>query len=605
MNTNDSSGVIDEDEIRAAIRFFDFDREAFNSGVRERVERGSQKQGPVRQVNQGESNWRHDHGGLLRVAASVVPFHLLGGSGTAVQLNTGLTTVEKATAAQSSLAAVGGVKKLFALIAMPAMSLLMVSVTIVSFFRIRKAQQSENTSDADVVEIQEALSQWWRHHWLVAGAVFVLAMVAPFLGWTTALLVVFIASILAATSLVVTLGRAGLVDRRAVGSYCIPVLGFLGQLSFTFGMTNRTALLDPVLVTVTCFAGAGVLAVFVSPFTNTPQSIWGNRLRRIFFTLGCGIFIFFGAKTVWKPIKSDAMVRYVENFETDLLGRWKTWQVTAEWLDDQNIEFDRTGVRSRFLAVVGAEKHKRYLFGTGVSTGLVRPSELIEDEDLIGIRQRLLDEGTANISISSVGQVAFVIETLADAGDLSQSDQDHLVSRLMVTWNELGQTAPSGDIMTDADVITRMLGTLNPSQAFVDRQADVRRWLNERQVTQAGIFSPSGGFQSYSSIHSSDPCATAAAVRLMQSYGVSDVIDVLALRSYLRPKTHFGLMTDTEMMRASTLERLNQVPGISRPTLGDYLVRDRSLWFAMALVGLCIYATLGSPILIRPLDETS
>ncbi len=584
MNTNDSNPLVDEDQIRAAVRFFDFDRETFNRGVRERVKRGSQGQSSITRSKQLDSKTQHDRGGLLRIAASVIPFPMLNGAAAAAQ---GATTPK-------TLAAVGGVKKALVLIALPALSLLMIAVTAVSFFRIKKSQNSENAVDADVMQSQEAVTQWWRQHGLIAGAVFALALAAGFFGWTSALLVVFIASALAATSLVVKLGKEGLVNRSAVAAYCIPVLAILGQLSQLFGMTNRTALLDPMLVTVTCFAGAGILALFTRPLAGQKGSPWTKQLRRFAAVIVCGCFIIFGAKSIM-PVSTNSMVQYVEDFDTDLLGYWRTWEVTADWLIEQEVEFDRTEVRKRFQAASDREKYKRYLFNTGVSTGLISTRDLIENEDFVASSARLLDPSTADQAIGSVTQYSFVIDVLADAGDLTLSQREHLAKRLMVTWNENEKLYPNGNVLEDAEVITRLLVKLDQSPEFAKRQMDVHRWLSKRQVTEGARFARLGGFQNFPTVQSSDPSATENAVRLMQHYGGVEKVDVLALRSFLRPKFDFGWMKHAEMMRTSTLERLNQVPGISKPNISDYLVRDQSLWFAITLVGLCIYATMGAP----------
>jgi len=118
-------------------------------------------------------------------------------------------------------------------------------------------------------------------------------------------------------------------------------------------------------------------------------------------------------------------------------------------------------------------------------------------------------------------------------------------------------------------------------------------------VKNQRVFRPSGGFDSSRGTDYSVGSSTEAAVRLMQHYGVTEVVDVLALRSFLRPKADFFLQTHTEAMKATTRDRLNHVPGISMPTFSDYLRCDKALWFAMLLVGLCLYATLGSPNLIK------
>ena len=263
------------------------------------------------------------------------------------------------------------------------------------------------------------------------------------------------------------------------------------------------------------------------------------------------------------------------------------------------LEWDRTEVRSRFLAAADNEGHNRYLLGTAISTGLMSPSELVENDDVLAIGQRLLAQRTVDQPITSISQLAFAIEVLADAGDLSPAEKDHLARRLMVTWNAMEKAPKDTTALEDADIITRLFVKLDQSPELAKRKTDVHRWLGQYQLTNTSVFTPSGGFLKYPSVRSSDASATESAVRLMQHYGGSENIDVLALRSFLRPKTDWGLLTDSEMARASTLQRLDQVPAISQPTAWDYLVRNQSLWFAMMLVGLCLYATLGAPNLVK------
>lgn len=599
MSTQDSSQLVDEDDVRAAVRFFGIDRVGFGRGVRERVQLGErihegvQERSPIVKLNDTDSETPSDRSGLLRIAASVLPVNLLGGS-------TG------ATASLTTLTAVGGLKKTLAWIAMPSVSILMIVVTIGSLFRIRNAQTSERATDADVDQMNQIIAGWWRRYGWVAGIVFVLALVTPFFGWTTPLLLVFIASAIATTSLVVTLGRAGMVNRSTVGSYCLPILGLLGQLSFTFAMINQTALLDPMLATLTCFGGVGILALLVSPLGKTGHSVRCNWLRRIGFSAMCCIGVVLGSQTIWRHISNESIIRYAESFDPDLVGQWPMWRVSVDWLDDQEIQWDRTGVRSRFLTAIQDKDVRRYLFSTAVTTRLLTASELIEMPEVTETGRQLLEDATAGRSINGVGMKESVITVLAESGELSPAQTDHLSGRLMASWNELREASKPGRILEDADVITRMLTKLGRSPELPQRSADVRHWLQKYQVTNTRVFSPSGGFQAYyqppagESPQSCDRLATAAGVRLMEFYGQADAVDVLALRSYLRPSFDFGLVTDTEMPRAATLARLNRVPGISQPTVWDHLVRDRTLWFALLMVGLCLYATLGAPEMRAP-----
>ena len=52
---------------------------------------------------------------------------------------------------------------------------------------------------------------------------------------------------------------------------------------------------------------------------------------------------------------------------------------------------------------------------------------------------------------------------------------------------------------------------------------------------------------------------------------------------------------DEKWVAAATLDRLNRLPGATRPTWLKVLYAERTLLAAAVLVGLCIYATLASP----------
>ncbi len=77
--------------------------------------------------------------------------------------------------------------------------------------------------------MQESINGWWRRYGWIAAIVFALTLAAPFIGWTTPLLLLFMTSAIGTASIVTTLGRAGLVDRNVIGGYCIAMLGILGS----------------------------------------------------------------------------------------------------------------------------------------------------------------------------------------------------------------------------------------------------------------------------------------------------------------------------------------------------------------------------------------
>ena len=651
MNTNDTNLLIEENEIRAALSFTHIDRDAFGRGVRQRV---TQREQDIveRPANPYVANL-NDRGNLLRIAASVLPVNLFG---------------VKTTGSTTSLAAMGNFQKAIALSALPAISFLMIVVTIVSWLKIRGAQQSQSLPAADLAQVQESLSGWWKRYRWIAATVFVLTLVTPFFGWTSPLLFLIIGSAIATASMVTTLGRAGLVDRNVIGGYCIAMLGLLGQVSSSVAISNNTQLLDPHLVPVTFYVGIAILIFFVNPFGTSSSfateervskqtillivagnlalfawvvlqfspplhlliaaallvialvallcwSAWPWRIPRIGFrsfglVLILGLTAFFG-QTLWRPVGTSTLVQYAETFEPHLAGQWSYWQVTARWLQDQDIDFDHSAVQTRWLDSMNKDQTSRALqLKNGIGTGLTLPPELIETEEFKSEKQRLLSSDSANTRIFGLAFDEYIIVELAEKGALTNEQKDHLARRLMATWRAIHGNRLQHPL-EPTTTITNLLSLIDRPLAQAERRDDVIRWLGEFQVLENLQFSRSGGFKSFSTSTGCDLLSTERAVRLMQQYGINGThdinggVDILALRAFLRPRSSDQQLIDQGSVRTAARQRLDQIPGIIEPSLWDYIRLNQSLWFAMLLVGLCVYTTLGSPqILENPRPTT-
>ena len=636
MNNNDSNLLIDESEIRAALSFLRIDRDAFGRGVRQRV-----KQTVVRPTETGDAN-STDRGGLLRIAGSVLPVNLLGA---------------KTTVSQTPFAAVGGFQKAIAYLALPTVSFLMIIVTLVSSYRIRVAQQSQSLPEADLAQMHKLITGWWWRYGWIAGIVYGLALAAPFIGATTPLLLLFMASAIGTASVVTTLGRAGLVDRNVIGGYCIAMMGLLGQVSMGGVMANNTQLLDPHLVTVTFLAGAAFLILFINPVVtlskleakpkenkqlillvvggfvcmmalvllgiirptrhvfllfafgaiaialsafvrhklrnSNPRSVTGSVFRGVMFVILAGVAAFFG-QTLWRPIGNAELVEYAKSFDPELAGYWNYWQVTDRWLQDQGINYDHSAVQARWEEAL---TDSPYLLNCAVSTGLTFPSDVIETEDFRA-RARLLLTSPADTAISRIDIQEYIITILAKEGILTDQQRDRLADRLMTTWRALDQGEVQKTLVT-ATTITDLLSLIDRPVAEAERRADVSRWLGQYQYLANRPFTRSGGFKHHSTSDHSDLMTTDNAVRLMQHYGTHEGVDILALRAFLRPASSDRQLMTWAVVRTSIRQRLDHIPGIPGPSLWDYVRLNQSLWFAMMLVGLCIYATLGSPRILE------
>ena len=96
---------------------------------------------------------------------------------------------------------------------------------------------------------------------------------------------------------------------------------------------------------------------------------------------------------------------------------------------------------------------------------------------------------------------------------------------------------------------------------------------------------------------------TAAVVELLEIYGIPDDLDLMALRSYLRPSTSDRQMMLQSALRVATKQRLESIPGVPPVRWRDYIRHEQTLWMALMVAILCFYATLGSAVRVPEVDE--
>ncbi len=104
-----------------------------------------------------------------------------------------------------------------------------------------------------------------------------------------------------------------------------------------------------------------------------------------------------------------------------------------------------------------------------------------------------------------------------------------------------------------------------------------------------------GGFAAGRPLDFSSLDATAAAIELMQYYGVPDEVNIAALRSYLRPTMNDHWLIKQSATRVASLQRLEKLPEVKPLTFRDFLRYEQNLIMAVLFVILCLIATLGSP----------
>ena len=137
-------------------------------------------------------------------------------------------------------------------------------------------------------------------------------------------------------------------------------------------------------------------------------------------------------------------------------------------------------------------------------------------------------------------------------------------------------------------------------------RAPIYRLLVQLQQLNNGVFQSSGGFAVYPSVQGCNDNATWAAIELMKDWGVPAEIDVMALRSYLRPTYQDRGLTGAGKTKMSGIraggalhfvarQRLNDLPDVPGLTWWDYLKYEQNLIMSVFLVALSVYAALAAP----------
>ena len=186
---------------------------------------------------------------------------------------------------------------------------------------------------------------------------------------------------------------------------------------------------------------------------------------------------------------------------------------------------------------------------------------------------------------------------------MSPEERDRLEKRLLATLEDLSRSPY--DVLETALRVTQLLEVI---QRPIDRDRyrdRVHDWLRKYHSKKGGGFQVAGGFRQHlsrgpvgwakylwSPVGSVE--VTSYAVELMEIYGTPDDLDLNWVRSFVRPL--FIRLSDDKWIAAVTRDRLNHLPGVTQPTWLEVLYYERSLIAAAVLVGLCIYATLSSPV---------
>ena len=594
MNQRDQSELIDEDELRAALRPLRVDRDAFEQEVRRRVEASeAETRVRLRSADVGDDGGRDaklERSGWLRVAASVIPLNVLG-KGTS---GTGTVT---ASFGQYSLSHLSLGQKIVALTAIPAIGiLLMISATVWAYFRIRKAQLGQQSDSVSQEQLSTELIGWWKQFGLLIVGLSALSVVLMFVGFVVPVFVVLLISGITMVSLITRLGRDQMIDRVAIAGCLAPALVILAQVMQVYSMSGRGMhFLDQGLLQAVLMGGGFLLLTLSRP----PARVGGLTLTLGSIVAGV-LMVGWFSRSVWDPVSTRAMKAYVESFDKApfSFASWRHWKTPAVWLQESNVQLDMTKPRALLEKEMAGDPHIRTL-RFALETGLLEGKDLSQLRDLNQLRERVLTASDRGKPFGSIqGDDNYAIRAIALRGDLTDSDRDFLAERLAATFEQI-ITYSYGNLSELLSVTNLASSIDRPLDKEVHRET-VYRMLVEFRRPQGRFGTRRGGFANSRKLDFGNSDATAAAIELMQYYGVPDEVNIAALRSYLRPTMNDHWLIDQSATRVASLQRLERLPEVQPVTLWDFLQYEQNLIMAVLFVSLCVIATQGSPRLPRP-----
>jgi hypothetical protein len=642
-----SLSLVPEDEVRAALRPYRPDRDAFEAAVRERLQVAEQRQA-------ADPLWRASP--LLKSAAAFLPLQVLAGCKAA-------PAASNATA--SATGAAGGYK-LISYLAFPAISLfVLLGAAGFSARKIRAIRDASGKELSDSEAMREATSRWWRENRWSAWTVFAVTIALALLGASWLLFLFYIVSFGLLLSILSSLAKLGLGNRQLIGRSCMLGLMFLGQTAMISGIgIAEIHFLDQAAVGAVFFGGVLVLLpftmgvpqlldtriqkpsrwmwafavafaafqallailvwsvsknpwivalvlgsvlilvgtmVYQTRFSGQRIAIPGQRTAAVFMAVLLVPLMAFVLSPVVRPVSRADMKRYVESYAAapHHSVSWESWEIVTRWAIESKLDPDLTQPR-RLIAEEFAGKQNPYILGSALRTGLLPVEQVGEIREYDRQRRSFVDHpaGLKPQAITSLAYNDWAIRGAALRGDLSPAERDYLEGRLIATLQEASQSQQVE--LRDLLLVTQLLEVIGRP---VDRERYrglVHDLLREFQSKKSGGFQFAGGFKKYrtwpvNAWHEQTGSldSTAYAIELMETYGVPANLDLNWVRSFLRPSAmRFG---DQKYVAASALDRLNHLPGVRRPGWIEVLYYERSLLAACVLVGLCVYATLISP----------
>jgi hypothetical protein len=586
-----SVNLVSEENLYAALHPYRVVPETFEAAVRERLD-AAQRQRHARPLD-----------GLsprLRSAAAFLPLEILTGT--------------KAAGIAAQVVPATGASKLLAYLTFPAVSLfVLLGATLFSFVKIRDIQREQGAAPVDKPAMGLAIGQWWRRHLWGAALVYAATFGLSLIGATWLMFLLYIISFGLLVYVLSSLARLGLGNRVVIGQSCLWGLIMLGQLA-THPWTGEQEIhfVDPGLVSVVfdvgyallmaIFFGTSIAAIAVGRYpTGIPRLRAGLSAMAVALFAGLGIVLMgwlaaMKMGPILRPATPARIKSYVESFDQAPYGSasWRPWEIVARWAIDSKLAPDLSGAR-RLLAREIAGEQDPFVLGSAFRLGLVRADEIGRLKDYEHQRKDLPDAHRhlrEPHEIYYLEQKDWVIRAAVLRQDLSEEERDALQKQLHANLKAL----PDGpyEVLPTALRVTRLLKAIGRPVDPAQYRQRVHDWLRRFHSKRAGGFEFAGGFRTYPNQEWGNLEATADAIELMETYGIPDGLDLNWVRSFLRPDSRRD--SPEQWIAAVCRDRLNHLPGVTGPTWLEVLYAERSLIAATVLVGLCLYATLSSPL---------
>jgi len=566
-----SERLVEEDELRAALRARRPDPDAFQRAVREKLEAAEAAAPPVGK------------------AAAFLPPGLL----------------------QISVAGIAGKPTLgklgASLVALPVLVLLMTALTFVAGVRsLRRLDASRDTGGDDARALHEALG-WWRAHGLVNLAVLVFMLWLALAGNVDLLLGILVVSMGFIVFVLRSLSSRGWASRRLVGAQCG---GFLGSLAMWVWMATKDRF-EPgagwaAPLAYALMLGGGFACMYLA--LPAERDVARNAMRIVGgLVLAPLVLLLFLLAPLRTGASAGELRAWAEEFAAPP-GRSAAWGDLRDVALALRALADGDPRLAPDLARAEAAYRAGLARGEDVSPivdGYAAELGLFDERDW----PRLLADHRAKGLFAAAGPVTHLdqrraaLEAACASGVLDAAQRDVLARRLVATWDgdeEFANLSELAELCRALERIER--GAAVEELARPARAALARAWLSEG----ARVKSQLGGFVRYyqrgaGEERYTDQRTMTAALELLARFGVPEEIDLTRVRAHVAHGAQRRGLTGgprSYELRACLNHALFEHELGARtqpPSLLERVLALRLLIGVALLVGLCVYATGRAP----------